>query len=234
MAWAPAALMAASILPNLFGHKSSTWSGSKPKLQKYETLSHEQKSLLKDLLKHPHVSLPKITKDPSYQSGQTYLQSILSQDPEMMKQFEAPYMRQFQEEIIPQLAERFSGMGAQNSSAFQQSLGQAGAGLTERLAALRSGLGLNAAQQALGYAQLPFQQAYQGQALDLSRTQLGLGTPSFGYMGIPGTQGAGSQISQGLMSAGSSLGSLTALQSLFGGGSPGVNRQMYPSQSFVV
>jgi hypothetical protein len=219
MAWAPFAMAAASILPNLFGHKSSTWSGSKPKLKKYETLSKEQKSLQKDILKHPHVSLPKASKDPSYQAGQSYLQSILSQDPEMMKQFEAPYMRQFQEETIPQLAERFTALGGgQNSSAFQQALGQAGASLSERLAALRSGLGLQASQQALGYAQLPFEQAYKGGALDLSRMQLGLGTPAFGYMGMPGTEGVGSKISQGLSSAGSSMGILNMLQSMFGGG----------------
>ena len=50
--------------------------------------------------------------------------------------FEAPFLRQFQEQTIPGIAERFSGLGAQSSSAFQQSLGAAGAGLQENLAAM--------------------------------------------------------------------------------------------------
>ena len=98
------------------------------------------------------------------QSGLNYLQSIMSQDPEMMKQFEAPYMRQFNEEIVPQTAERFAGMGGMNSSGFQQTMGQAGSSLMERLAVLRGGLGMQAAQQAASYAQLPMQrQQMQGQ-----------------------------------------------------------------------
>lgn len=52
----------------------------------------------------------------------------------------APYMRQFQEETIPGFAERFAGLGAgaQSSSAFQQALGKAGEGLSEKLAALQA------------------------------------------------------------------------------------------------
>lgn len=52
--------------------------------------------------------------------------------------FEAPYLREFWERTIPGLAEKFSGVGAgaQSSSAFTQSLGQAGAGLSENLASL--------------------------------------------------------------------------------------------------
>jgi hypothetical protein len=94
------------------------------------------------------------------QSGSNYLQGLLSQDPRMMQQFEAPYMRQFNEQIVPGLAERFTGK--QSGSAFQQALGSAGSGLMERLAALRGGLGMQAAQQALNYAQMPMQRTQQG------------------------------------------------------------------------
>lgn len=53
---------------------------------------------------------------------------------------EAPYKRQFQEEIIPQLAEKYAGIGAgsQSSSAFQQALGKSAADLSERLAYLNA------------------------------------------------------------------------------------------------
>lgn len=52
--------------------------------------------------------------------------------------FSAPYKKQFEEEIIPGIAERFSAGGAQRSSAFQQQLGQAGKDLSTNLAFLRS------------------------------------------------------------------------------------------------
>lgn len=189
---------------------SSFWSGSKPKLKKFETLNSGQKNLLADLVKHLNLSQTEATENPLYQSGQSYLQSILSQDPEMMQQFEAPYMRQFQEEIIPQLAERFSGMGARNSSAFQQTLGAQGAGLMEKLASMRAGLGMNAAQMGLGYAQTPFSQQFQ-------RASLALGTPAFGYQAFGGMPGAGQSM---LGAAGQGLGTgagFGLMKLLFGG-----------------
>ena len=56
---------------------------------------------------------------------------------------------QFNQQTIPGIAERFTslGAGAQRSSAFQQQLGQAGAGLEEALAALGSQHGLQQNQQ---------------------------------------------------------------------------------------
>lgn len=86
----------------------------------------------------------------------SYLQGILGNEPGAFQNFEAPFKRQFNEQIIPSIAERFSGLGsgAQRSSAFQQALGQAGASLTENLASLRSGLQSNALSQLLGIGQL--------------------------------------------------------------------------------
>lgn len=48
----------------------------------------------------------------------------------------------FQQQTVPALAERFSALGARGSSAFTQALGQAGAGLEQSLAALKSKYGL--------------------------------------------------------------------------------------------
>lgn len=169
----------------------ATFSGTKPSLKRFETLNSGQKDLLRSLLKHLNLSQSETEQNPLFQEGQSYLQSILSQNPEMMKQFEAPYLRQFEEEIVPGLAERFSGMGARSSSAFQQALGSQGAGLMERLAALRSGLGMQAAQLGQGYSQIPFQQQYQ-------RSALGLGTPAFGYQAFEGQPGAAQSILGGL------------------------------------
>lgn len=68
-----------------------------------------------------------------------YLQQLLSGDSGATEAFAAPYKRQFEQETVPKLAERFAGLGALSSSGFQQSLGQAGAGLSENLASLREG-----------------------------------------------------------------------------------------------
>jgi len=95
--------------------------------------------------------------------------------------FEAPAMRQFQEQIVPGIAERFTGMGegSQRSSAFGQQLGQAGAGLAENLAMQREGLKSQGLQQLMG--------------------MLGLGMQSpFQYMQIPGQQGGLGQLLGGL------------------------------------
>jgi hypothetical protein len=48
----------------------------------------------------------------------------------------------FKTQTVPSLAERFTALGGQNSSAFQGALGQAGSGLEESLAALESKYGL--------------------------------------------------------------------------------------------
>lgn len=90
------------------------------------------------------------------QSGLDFLSSLLSGDPEALSQFQAPALRQFQEEIIPGITERFAGLGALNSSGFQQTLAQAGQRLAENLSQQRGTLGLQ------GLAGL---QALQSQAL---------------------------------------------------------------------
>ncbi len=78
---------------------------------------------------------------------QQYLQGQLGG--EGQQAFEAPYLRQFQEQTIPGIAETFAGLGAgaQSSSAFQQSLGAAGAGLQENLAAMGATRQQNTIQQ---------------------------------------------------------------------------------------
>lgn len=187
--------------------------GEKSKLKKFETLNKGQKNLHAELFKHLNMHGSGIENQPMYQQGSDFLSRIMSQDPEMMKQFEAPMMRQFNEQIVPGIAERFSGMGARSSSAFNQTMGQAGASLSEQIASMRANLGMGAAQQAFGYAQLPFQQMMQ-------RAQLGLGTPAFGYQALEGRQGAGQGILGGFaQGAGNAMGGsiFSGIKSLFGG-----------------
>ena len=105
---------------------------------------------------------------------------------------------QFEQKTIPSLAERFTAWGGQRSSGFQQSLGQAGAGLEEALAA--------------GKAQ--FGQQQQGQLQNL----LGLGlTQQDELTGLPETYGLSGGLATGF---GAGLGSAAAeggLSSLLSG-----------------
>ena len=113
--------------------------------------------------------------------------------------FEDQAMRQFNEQIVPGISERFSSMGAgnQGSSAFGQQLGQAGAGLSENLAVHKQGIknqGMSQLMQMLGIGMTsPFQyQAIPGQEGGLGKLLSGLG----GGLGQAGGQIGASWLSK--------------------------------------
>jgi len=139
------------------------------------TMAPEQQQLLTQLLGG--------LRGPT-QAGLGNLMGLLSGD---TSAYEAPAMRQFQENIIPMISERFTGMGAgaQQSSAFKQALGQAGAGLAENLAMQRGQL------QQQGLSQLG------------SLLGMGLDAQPFQWQALPGTEGFLGPLMQGL---GSGLG----------------------------
>jgi hypothetical protein len=169
--------------------------GTPGQMQAMPTLSPEQQQLFSQLLGGLGGPM---------QQGMGFLGQLLGGD---ASAYEAPAMRQFQEQIIPGIAERFAGMGAgaQQSSAFGQQLGAAGAGLAENLAMQRAQL----KQQ--GLSQL---QGFFGQAMQ----------PTFQWQQMPGTQGMLNPLMQGLGAAagmaipgaGGAMGSL--LQRLMTGG----------------
>jgi hypothetical protein len=160
--------------------------GTPSKMQAFPTLDPQQQQLMQQIYQGLQGSL-----GPGFEN----LQKILSGD---TSAYEAPAMRQFEEEIIPGIAERFTGAGAgaQRSSAFTQGLGQAGAGLAENLAQQRAGL--------------------QSQALGQLGSFLGMGMqPTFQYQQMPGTEGMMGPFLKGLGSMGGQLGSF-GLQGLLG------------------
>ncbi len=119
------------------------------------------------------------------------LMGMLSGSDESFEAFEAPIMRQFQEQTLPQLQERLTafGGGGGRSSGGAQALGAAGAGLQENLASQRAGLQQNAIQQLL--------------STFLQGSQIGLGTQAKGFAQKP--PGFGASFGQGL---GQGVGSL--------------------------
>lgn len=141
------------------GGLAGLFSGSQDQFKKVNRFTKEQQSGLQQYFKNP------ISSNPLYQQGNSYLQNLLSGNPQATQAFEAPHMRQFYEQTVPQLTELFgggTGAGGQKSSAFQNALGQAGVGLQERLASLRGQMQMQALPQALGYAQQPYSNLLQG------------------------------------------------------------------------
>ena len=136
-------------------------------LKKVETLTGGQKGLLESLISQ----LQGGGLGQGYGESTDYLRQLMDPDSQAVKQFTDPFMRQFEQQTVPGLAERFAGMGAMggglSSSGFGQSLSAAGGNLQSQLAALKAGLGQQAAGQLMGqYGSMT------GQAL---------GTPAFAY-----------------------------------------------------
>lgn len=132
------------------------------------------------------------------QGGISGLQNLPSASFEPIKQ---AAMSQFSQDIIPGIAERFSGLGAggQRSSAFQQALGGAGAGLAERLAAMQQGFNMQQRQMDLGQL--------------MSMLQMGL-QPQFEYGITPPQSGFGTQLAGGLGQGAGMLAPLLAMKYL--------------------
>ena len=156
--------------------------GSPGSIKQAKTLSPEQSQLLSNLLGQLSPEQFQLTGNPLYKSGETYLNRLLSNDPEATAAFEAPALRQFQQQIVPGIAERFTNLGAQKSSAFNQALAQSGKDLAVDLQALRSGMQMQALPQAFQYATAPSE-------LGLQLGRLGLGTQAFQNLYQQGSQG---------------------------------------------
>lgn len=148
MTFAAALPAIASALPGILGMFGG---GGGDKLKKMPTMSPQQEQLFNMLLGGLGG------QGGGLQNALGLLQGYLDPQSEVYKGFEEPYMRQFQEETIPMLAERFAGGaqgGALSSSGFGQALGGAGAQLQSNLAGLKSGIQQNALAQLLNLTQL--------------------------------------------------------------------------------
>lgn len=124
--------------------------------------------------------------------------------------------RQFEQQTIPTIAERFTSMGnnALSSPAFVSQLGQAGSGLSENLAALQSQYGLEQGRQQqnllnllLGYGMQPsFQYAYQPGQTGFLESILGGAAQGLGAgLGGLGMFGGASLLSRLLGDGGNSM-----------------------------
>lgn len=111
--------------------------------------------------------------------GLSQLRELMDPSSAAQQRFADPYMKQFEQQTVPGIAERFAGAGAQggalSSSGFGQALGGAGADLQSQLAGMKSQLQRGSAQDILGQFQ--------------SLLSQGLGAQPFGYKYQPPSGG---------------------------------------------
>jgi hypothetical protein len=85
--------------------------------------------------------------DGGLQQANQYDLSLLQGGQQGFNQFAQPYNQQFEQQILPQIAERFAGVGALSSSGFGQAVGGAASDFQSKLAQLFTQLQGQAAQR---------------------------------------------------------------------------------------
>lgn len=169
--------------------------GSEPKMKQIPTMNPQQQQLFSQLMQ---MLVGQGGLGQGYQESTDLLRDYLDPSSEAVQRFTDPYMQEFQQRTVPGLAERFAGLGSLggglSSSGFGQSLSAAGGNLQSQLAALRAGLGQQAASQLMNQYgnfsnqvlnQRPFGYTYQPGSSGL------LGNLAAGYAqsGFPGLGG---------------------------------------------
>lgn len=160
--------------------------------------SKKQKRFLEDIMndvRNMKGGAQDITQQPGYQQGNEWLMSMFN-DPEFFKSFEAPLQRQFQEEIVPGLANRFASMGSGGSlgsTGFRNQLAREGSNLSTNIANLRGQMQQGAIPQLLSYSQQPFSNLMSLYGLALGQPQNTVYQPpsqGVGALATPFAQGA--------------------------------------------
>lgn len=136
------------------------------------TYNENQLGMLDQILNSLKGGAPNVQDNQNYLQGQDWLNSLFN-DPEFFKNMEAPLQRQFEENTVPELANRFAGMGAgaTGSTAFRNQLGREGSNLHSNIAAMRTGMQQQGVNQSLQYAQQPFNNYMQQLMAALQPTQ---------------------------------------------------------------
>lgn len=125
--------------------------GTPEKFEQLSLLGPEQQSLYQQLL----AATQGEGAGGAFGGAADYYRDLLSNDSQTFDQMSAPEMRRFNEQIIPDLAEQFAGMGSGglSSSGFRNAAVGAGTDLSERLGALRAQLRQQGAQGLMGLGQ---------------------------------------------------------------------------------
>lgn len=185
--------------------------GSKDKMNKVNNYTPQQSQFLDNMMK--------MLNEGAVGQGQgeatDYWREMVNPSEESFNRFADPYKRQFEQETVPMLAERFAGAGGGmggglSSSGFGQSLSAAGGNLQSNLAALKSNLGMQAASGLsnqysnlanMGLSAQPFNYTYQPGGPSSAQSFLN----SYANQGFPGVGGGNSQSNNNGISGGSGM-----------------------------
>lgn len=140
---------------------------------KYIKLSGKE---LKNLTPLNKIPLP--SQSPMAKKVGGVLSDLISPDSKAYQKFKAPYMREFQRDILPGVATRHSLEGLAGSGAKDIEQTAAGQDLSTNLATLKTNLMTSALGPALNYASMPYQEqlGLRGQTAGLAQNLMGMNT----------------------------------------------------------
>lgn len=190
MGWAAAAPWLASLGAtglSMFGNKS------KSNTNQLANFSPEQQGLLNQIIQMLDIKGLDLGNNPLFQEGSDQIMQMLQGDTSLI---EAPLMQQYEQEILPGIAQRFGGLGAQSSSGYQNALASAGGNLAGQLGQLRYGAKQSALDKALQYAGMRQQGLSNLAGLGMNAKPFGYETQAprmglFDALGYAGGQGLG-------------------------------------------
>lgn len=130
---------------------SSFFFGTPERFEQRSTLGPEQQGLYQQMLRAAQGQ----GGGGAFGQSADYYRDLLSNDSQTANAMFAPEQRRFNEQIIPDLAEQFAGMGSGglSSSGFRNAAVGAGADLSERLGAIRAQLRQQGASGLMGLGQ---------------------------------------------------------------------------------
>jgi hypothetical protein len=180
--------MLAKHLPGQWKKAEKWLFGRGPKLKQIPTGTEGQQQFGEELIQNLMNMLQGGGAYGQAQQGfgqaQDYLSGLLG--PGAFEQFAQPYNQQFEQQVMPRIAERFAGFGntsgALSSSGFAQALAGGASDFQSKLAQLFTQLQQNAA------GQLSQNYGTTGQLFN-QQAQIGLGYEPFAYYQQPGSQG---------------------------------------------
>lgn len=172
-------------MPGFFKSIGNLFTGTPEKRENVSTLRPEQEELYNQLINSGMAP----GAGGAFGGSADYYRNLLGDNSSDYNAFAAPALRQYNQDIVPGLAEQFAGMGAGglSSSGFRNAQVQGATDLAERLGAIRANLRQAGAQglQNIG--------------------QLGLGNYSQNMVTEPGTEGLLSKLAPAIGAAAGSF-----------------------------
>jgi hypothetical protein len=198
-------------MPGFFKSIGNFFTGTPEKRENVSTLRPEQEGLYNQLVNSgmgPGAG-------GAFGQASDYYRNLLSDDSADFNAFSAPQLRQYNQDILPQISEQFAGMGSGglSSSGFRNAQVQGATDLAERLGAIRANLRQAGAQGLQNIGQLGLQNFSQNMVTE------------------PGTEGLLSQIGPAIGTGlaafgggyGQGLGMNNGLKNSFGENKVGTN-----------